>query len=95
MAGAARAPASRGASRAPAGGAVFPTVDTALAARTPVFEVTCPGCQTIGSVDFRDYDIHGDAPISALIPRLSCQRCCPNPPFAVLGELLPAHGQRA
>lgn len=30
---------------------------------------------------------HPRAPISMLIPKLSCGRCCPNPPLAVLVEL--------
>jgi hypothetical protein len=60
----------------------YPTVKTALLAGTAVLEVLCPACQTIGSVDLRDVDIHPGAPISAVIRRLSCRRCCPNPPFA-------------
>jgi hypothetical protein len=47
-----------------------------------------------GTVDLRDVDMHPNAPISALVPGLSCRRCCPNPPFAVLGELKPAPGER-
>lgn len=72
----------------------FPTIGTALAARRPVLDVICPGCQTIGRVDLRRVDMHPNAPISALIPRLSCRRCCLNPPFAVLGELAPAPDER-
>jgi len=62
----------------------YPTVASALAAKMPVLECFCPGCQTVGSVDLRKIDIHPKACVSALIPRLSCKRCCPNPPFAVL-----------
>jgi hypothetical protein len=75
--------------RAQAGGPVsfYPTVKTALLAGTAVFEVLCPACQTIGSVDLRDVDIHPNAPISSVVRRLSCRRCCPNPPFAKPVEL--------
>jgi hypothetical protein len=62
----------------------FPTIRTALLAGTPVIDVLCTGCRTIGSVDLRRFDYHDAAPISALIPKLSCRRCCPNPPFAIL-----------
>jgi hypothetical protein len=60
----------------------YPTVKTALLAGTAVLEVLCPACQSIGSVDLRDIDIHPSASLSAVIRRLSCRRCCPNPPFA-------------
>jgi hypothetical protein len=46
--------------------------------------VLCPGCQTVGTVDLRTLDYDQDAPISALIPKLSCRRCCPDPPFACI-----------
>jgi len=54
-----------------------------------MLDVLCPGCRTIGRIDLRNIDVHPDAPISALIRKLSCRRCSPNPPFAVLGELMP------
>jgi hypothetical protein len=60
----------------------YPTVKTALLAGTAVLEVLCPACQSIGGVDLRDIDIHPSASLSAVIRRLSCRRCCPNPPFA-------------
>lgn len=62
----------------------FPAIGTALAAKRPILEVYCPGCRTIGEVDLREQDFPPAAPVSALIPKLSCRRCCPNPPFAVL-----------
>ena len=31
----------------------FPTIGTALAANTPILEVLCPACQTVGEVDIR------------------------------------------
>jgi hypothetical protein len=60
----------------------YPTVKTALLAGTAVLEVLCPACQTIGQVDLRDLDVHGRTSLSTVIRRLSCRRCCPNPPFA-------------
>jgi hypothetical protein len=60
----------------------YPTVRTALLAGTAVLEVLCPACQSIGTVDLRDLDVHPGAPISSVVRRLSCRRCCPNPPFA-------------
>ena len=68
----------------------YPTIRTAIAAGAPIVEALCPGCQTIGSVDLRKLDHHPAAAISSLIPRLSCQRCCPNPPFAKLVGLKPS-----
>lgn len=67
----------------------FPTFETALAARCWRVTYCCPACRTLRSVDLRDYaeKHHPRAPISALIPMLSCDRCCPNPPLAVLVEL--------
>jgi hypothetical protein len=60
----------------------FPTVGTAIAAQMPIVGVLCPACQTIGSVNLRDVDAHPGMSISTVIRRLSCRRCCPNPPFA-------------
>ncbi|MPZ41484.1 MAG: hypothetical protein GEU95_26245 [Rhizobiales bacterium] len=67
----------------------FPTVGTAIAAKMPMLDVLCPACQTIGVVDLRTLDVHSGMTISGLIPRLSCRRCCPNPPFAKLVGLRP------
>jgi hypothetical protein len=74
----------------------FPAIGTALVAKAPILEVYCPGCRTIGEVDLREQDYPPAAPISALIPKLSCRRCCPNPPFATLVALKPHNtlGQR-
>jgi hypothetical protein len=60
----------------------YPTIKTALLAGTAILEVLCPACQTIGRVDLRTLDIHPGASLSGVIRRLSCRRCCPNPPFA-------------
>ncbi len=68
----------------------FPTFGAAGSARMTRLAFMCPGCQQIGETDLRRLDFHPDAPISALIPRLSCRRCSPNPPLAVLLELLPS-----
>jgi hypothetical protein len=64
----------------------FPTFDTALAARCWRLTYCCPACQQIATIDIRDFAHahHPRAPISMLIPKLSCQRCCPDPPLAVL-----------
>lgn len=69
----------------------FPTFETALAARCSRLTYCCPACRQLGVVDLWDYaDAHHPrAPISVLIPRLSCTRCCPNPPLAMLIELSP------
>ena len=67
----------------------FPTFATALAARCSRMTYCCPACQQLGTVDLLHFaDAHHPrAPISILIPKLSCNRCCPNPPLAVLLEL--------
>ncbi|MDO8875729.1 MAG: hypothetical protein Q8M24_14685 [Pseudolabrys sp.] len=71
----------------------FPTFATALAAHCWRVTYCCPGCRQMGSADLRQYaDAHHPrAPISALIPKLSCERCCPNPPLATLIELGDPH----
>ena len=45
--------------------------------------------QVVGEVDLRTLDRHPAMSIGGLIPNLSCQRCCPNPPFAKLIGLNP------
>lgn len=64
----------------------FPTFATAFAAHCWRLTYCCPACRTMGSADLRDYaDAHHPrAPISVLIPKLSCDRCSPNPPLAIL-----------
>lgn len=66
----------------------FPTFETALAARCWRVTYCCPACRTMGTTDLRDFaDAHHPrAPVSVLIPKLSCERCCPNPPLAMLIE---------
>ena len=53
----------------------FPTIGTALAANTPILEVLCPACQTLGEVDIRKLGRHPDASLTSLIPSLSCRMC--------------------
>ena len=65
----------------------YPTIGTAIAAGLPWLQAQCPACRTIGEVDLRTIDVHADAPISSLIPRLSCTRCRPHAPFAQLTGL--------
>jgi hypothetical protein len=64
----------------------FPTFQTALTAGCWRLAYCCPACQQMGSIDLRDFADahHPQAPISMVIPKLSCDRCCPNPPLAVL-----------
>jgi hypothetical protein len=62
----------------------YPTIYTAIVAGYPLLNYMCPGCQQCGRRDLRYADRHPAASISSLIPSLSCRRCSPNPPFAVL-----------
>ena len=63
------------------------TFKTALRAGCRWLTFICPGCQQVGEVDLVQFDFHPHAPITALIPKLSCTRCCPNPPHARLLRL--------
>jgi len=67
----------------------FPTFATALTAGYCRLTYWCPACRQMATIDVRDFADahHSRAPISVLIPKLSCKRCCPNPPLAVLIEL--------
>ncbi len=67
----------------------FPTLETAIAAGTPVLSFMCPACRQCGELDLRTIDRHRAMTISGLIPQLSCKRCCPNPPFVKLLRLRP------
>ena len=60
----------------------YPTVGTALFAGAPWLHVVCPACQIVGEVDLCTVDIHPGASVATVVRRLSCQRCCPHPPFA-------------
>jgi hypothetical protein len=70
----------------------YPTLETAIIAGTPWLSFVCPACQVVGEVDLRTLDRHPAMSIGGLIPKLSCQRCCPNPPFA---KLLALHSRHA
>jgi hypothetical protein len=65
----------------------YPTIGAAIAAGFPWLTFSCPGCQTVGSVDLRTLDRHPGASISSLIPSVSCRRCSPHAPFAKLETL--------
>lgn len=65
----------------------WPTFKTALRAGCRWLTFICPGCQQVGEVDLVQFDFHPHAPITALILKLSCTRCCPNPPHARLLRL--------
>jgi hypothetical protein len=67
----------------------FPTFETVLTAGCWRLTYGCPACRQMTTIDIRDRaDAHHPrAPISVMIPKLSCEWCCPNPPLAVLIEL--------
>jgi hypothetical protein len=67
----------------------YPTIGAAITAGLPWLSFSCPACGQFGSVDLRTLDRHPRAPISSLIPSVSCRRCSPNAPFAKL-EMLTA-----
>jgi hypothetical protein len=60
----------------------WPTVGAAMRAECFFLHVVCPACQQLGELDLRALDIHPNATLSTVVRRLSCQRCCPHPPFA-------------
>jgi hypothetical protein len=60
----------------------WPTVGAALRSECFFLHVVCPACQQLGELDLRTIDIHPNATLSVVVRRLSCQRCCPHPPFA-------------
>jgi hypothetical protein len=64
-----------------------PTIGAAVKAAYWFLWVRCPACQTINAVDLRTLDRHPDAPLTSLIPALSCRSCRPNAPFAELMQL--------
>ena len=63
-----------------------PTIGAAVTAGWFLW-VRCPACRTINAIDLRTLDRHRDAPVSSLIPALSCRSCRPNAPFAELVRL--------
>ena len=65
----------------------WPTFRAALAAKRYFLTALCPGCKQEAYIDLRETGYHPDASINCLIPRLSCKRCCPNPPFAKITGL--------
>ena len=67
--------------------AFFPTIKCALVAEMPIVHAACPACRTITETDVRTIDHHPLATIASIIPRVSCQRCRPNAPFARIVEI--------
>jgi hypothetical protein len=67
----------------------FPTIRTAIISGHHCLNYCCPGCQQIGLIDVRQVadKHHQRAPISVLIPSLTCKRCRPTPPLATLLNL--------
>jgi hypothetical protein len=59
---------------------LFPTIRTAIVAGHPILNYMCPACRQVGYADLRKLarSHHPRAPISVLIPALSCNRCCPK-----------------
>jgi hypothetical protein len=64
-----------------------PTIGAAIKAGYWFMWVRCPACRTITAIDLRMLDRHRDAPVTSLIPTLSCRSCRPNAPFAELVRL--------
>jgi hypothetical protein len=54
-----------------------PLLGTALTAGFRWLQISCPDCCTVGEVDLAALSRHPEAPVSSLIPSLSCSRC-PN-----------------
>jgi hypothetical protein len=67
----------------------YPTMQTAIASGHHFLNYVCPACRQAGTVDLRTLADrhHKRAPISVLIPALSCDWCRPNPPLVVLTGL--------
>jgi hypothetical protein len=65
----------------------WPTFRAAFAAKRYFLTALCPGCKQAACIDLRTISYHPDASIKCLILHLSCQRCCPNPPFAKITGL--------
>jgi hypothetical protein len=65
----------------------YPIFKTALRGGYRWLSFICPACRQVGDVVLAQLGYHPDASISALIPRLSYSRCCPNPPHARLLQL--------
>jgi hypothetical protein len=67
----------------------YPTMKTAIASGHYLLNYVCPACRQAGTVDLRSLADrhHPRAPISVLIPALSCGWCRPNPPLVVLTGL--------
>jgi hypothetical protein len=55
-----------------------PTIGAVIAAKYWFLHVRCPACRTTSSVDLRKIDMHREAALTALIPKLSCRGCRPT-----------------
>jgi hypothetical protein len=69
-----------------------PTTKTNGAGATPIVFSVCPACRTFTETDLRKLDYHPLATISSVIPKVSCQRCRPNAPFARIFEIKASAG---
>jgi hypothetical protein len=61
-----------------------PSIGAAIRAGRPWLAFYCPACHVAGAIDLRRLDRHRNTPVTSLIPKLSCTRCRPHPPFARL-----------
>src|SRR5260370_8132380 len=59
-----------------------PTIGAAITACCWFLWVRCPACRTTNSIDLRTLAPHPDAPVTSLIPPLSCPPYRPTAPFA-------------
>jgi hypothetical protein len=64
-----------------------PTIGGAIVAGRPMLTFHCPGRGVMGVIDLRKVDRHPRASVESLIPALSCRRCRPQAPFALLTGL--------
>jgi hypothetical protein len=64
-----------------------PTIGAAITTGYWFLWVRCPACRTINAIDLRTLDRYHAAPVTSLIPALSCRSCRPNAPFAELVRL--------
>ena len=71
--------------------AFFPTIKCAMVAEMPIVLSVCPACRTITETDLCKLDHHPLATIASIIPKVSCQRCRPNAPFARITAIRSAH----
>jgi hypothetical protein len=67
----------------------WPTFRAAIIAKRHFLTLMCPGCGQGTCIDIRPEKLryHPDASVNSLIPYFFCERCAPNPPYAVITGL--------